>query len=157
MVLMPFDRHSHSQPSPSNAANEPKADGPRSLHHVPVRDDLGVVTRRVLVVDDDPDLRMLLKFALDREGVSKVVGEAGNGREAIEAAREHQPDTIVLDHGMPVMTGLEAIPSLREVAPSARIVMYTAYAHTEQRAEFEKAADAVLVKGGPMGELLELV
>lgn len=157
MVLASFHRHSHPQPSRSNTANEDKAGGSRSLEDVAFRDDLGVVTRHVLVVDDDPDLRMLLKFALDREGVAKVVAEAGNGREAIEAAREHQPDTIVLDHGMPVMTGLEAIPALREAVPSARIIMYTAYAHTDQRAEFEKAADAVLVKGGPMSELLELL
>jgi len=115
------------------------------------------MTRRVLVVDDDADLRMLLKMVLDRDGISEVVAEAVNGREAIDAAREHQPDVIVLDQSMPVMSGTEAIPSLREVVPSARIVMYSAYALTDQREEFERLADAVLVKGGPMSELLELV
>lgn len=129
----------------------------RWLQRGSLRDDQKVMTRRVLVVDDDADLRFLLKMALERDGISHVVGEAVNGREAIEAAREHQPDVIVLDHGMPVMTGLEAIPSLREVVPSARIVMYSAYAHTDQRQAFEEVADAVLVKGGPMTELLELV
>ena len=116
-----------------------------------------MVTRRVLVVDDDADLRFLLRMALDRDGVSTVVGEATNGREAIDVAREHQPDVIVLDQMMPLMTGTEAIPGLREAAPAARIVMYSAYARTEQRDEFERLADAVLVKGGPMHELLELV
>jgi len=115
------------------------------------------MTRRVLVVDDDPDLRLLLKVALGREGVSQVVGEAENGRQAIEVARAQQPDTIVLDHGMPVMSGLEAIPLLREAAPSARIIMYTAYALTDQRAAFEEAADAVLVKGGSLNDLLDLI
>ena len=116
-----------------------------------------MVTRRVVVVDDDPDLRFLLKMALDRDGVSTVVGEAANGREAIDVAREHQPDVIILDQSMPVMTGTEAIPGLREAVPSARIVMYSAYAQTELRTEFERLADAVLVKGGPMRELVDLV
>ena len=122
-----------------------------------VRDDQVVVTRRVVVVDDDPDLRFLLKMALDRDGVSTVVGEATNGREAIDVAREHQPDVIVLDQNMPLMSGTEAIPGLREAVPSARIVIYSAYARTEQRDEFERLADAVLVKGGPMHELVDLV
>lgn len=116
-----------------------------------------MVLRRVLVVDDDPDLRFLLKMALDRDGVSMVIGEATNGREAIDVAREHQPDVIVLDQMMPLMTGTEAIPGLRAAAPTARIVMYSAYAQTEQRVEFERLADAVLVKGSPMSELVDLV
>ena len=116
-----------------------------------------MVIRRVLVVDDDADLRFLLKMALDRDGVSTVVGEAANGRDAIDAAREHQPDVVVLDQSMPVMSGTEAIPGIRAAAPSARIVMYSAYALTDQRDEFERLADAVLVKGGPMRDLLDLV
>lgn len=115
------------------------------------------MTCRVLVVDDDADLRMLLRMALDVEGVSTVVGEATNGRDAITAARHHRPDVIVLDQAMPVMSGTEAIPELREAVPGARIVMYSAYAHTELRAELEALADAVVVKGGPVGELVDLV
>ena len=132
-------------------------DCPRWLQRRFVRDDHFVMTCRVLVVDDDADLRFLLKMALDRDGVSRVVGEATNGRDAIDAAREHQPDVIVLDQSMPVMNGTEAIPGLREAVPAARIVIYSAWAQTEQRVEFERLADAVLVKGGPMHELVDLV
>lgn len=115
------------------------------------------MTLRVLVVDDDADLRFLLRMALDRAGQSIVVAEATNGREAIDAAAEHSPDVIVLDQSMPVMTGLEAIPELREAAPDARIVMYSAYAQTDQRASFEALADAVLAKGGPLEDLVAVV
>ena len=115
------------------------------------------MTCRVLVVDDDADLRFLLRMALDREGESTVVAEAANGREAITAARRCDPDVIVLDESMPIMTGTEAIPELREAAPNARIVMYSAYAETERRREFEAAADAVIAKGGPLTDLVAVV
>jgi CheY-like chemotaxis protein len=115
------------------------------------------MTRRVLVVDDDADLRFLLRMVLDREGESVVVAEASNGHEAIEAAAEHRPDVIVLDQAMPLMSGLEAIPELRTAAPDARIVMYSAYAETNQRASFEAIADAVVAKGGPLDELVAFV
>ena len=112
---------------------------------------------RVLVVDDDEDLRFLLRMALDRGGQSTVVAEAANGRDAIVAAAAHLPDVIVLDEAMPVMNGLEAIPELRVAAPEARIVMYSAYAETERRKAFEAAADAVLAKGGPLAELVAAI
>lgn len=109
------------------------------------------------MVDDDADVRFLLRVVLDRAGETAVVAEATNGEEAIAAARMHQPDVIVLDEAMPVMRGTEAIPALRVVAPDARIVMYTAHAETELRARMAALADAVCVKGAPMSGLLELV
>ena len=115
------------------------------------------MTRRVLVVDDDADLRFLLRMVLDREGESVVVAEASNGQEAIDAAAECRPDVIVLDQAMPVMSGLEAIPELRTAAPDARIVIYSAYAETNQRASFEASADAVIAKGGSLQDLVALV
>ena len=115
------------------------------------------MTRRVLVVDDDADLRFLLRVALDQAGSSTVVAEAANGRDAIAAAREHQPDVIVLDEAMPVMCGSEAIPGLREAVPGARIVMYSAYAATEIGERLKVAADAVFAKGGSLAELADLV
>lgn len=113
------------------------------------------MTRRVLVVDDDADLRFLLRVALDRAGESVVVAEASNGRDAIDAAREHLPDVIVLDEMMPVMSGMEALPWLRAAAPGARIVVYSAAAKTD--GDRFAAADAFLTKGGPLAELVALV
>ena len=115
------------------------------------------MTRRVLVVDDDADLRFLLRVALDRAGVTEVVAEAANGQEAIDAARVHQPDVIVLDEAMPVMTGSEALAGLRVVVPGARIVMYSAYAATDVGENRWGEADAVLPKGRPLSELAAVV
>ena len=122
-----------------------------------IRDDVFVQPRRVLVVDDDPDLRFMLRVLLDRAGESVVVAEAGNGKDAITAALEHRPDVIVLDEMMPVMSGTEAIPSLRDAVPEARIVIYSAAAAAAKARSEPAAADAYLAKGTPLTELLAAV
>jgi chemotaxis response regulator CheB len=115
------------------------------------------MTRRVLVVDDDADLRMLLRIALNVPGASEVVGEAADGQLAVSAAADLRPDVVVLDEAMPVLRGTEAIPLLRRATPSSRIVLYSAWAQTEQRARFEELADAVVAKGRDLSELAALV
>ena len=72
---------------------------------------------RVMICDDEPSLRTLLRIALGLEPDLEVVAEAANGREAIDLAEQHRPDVILLDLAMPVMDGLEALPKLRAVAP----------------------------------------
>ena len=74
---------------------------------------------RVLIVDDTPDIRMLLRFTLERHPGFVVVGEAGNGHEAHARAREQPPDLVLLDLAMPVMDGLAALPGLRRIVPAA--------------------------------------
>ena len=116
------------------------------------------MTRRVLVVDDDPDLRFLLRVLLDRAGETAVVAEATNGQEAIEIAREHRPDVIVLDEMMPVMGGTEAIPGLREVAPEAKIVIYSAAAAAaEAKGRDTGRADGYVAKGAPIEDLVAAI
>ncbi len=75
---------------------------------------------RVLLVDDTPDVRLLLRtlFA-DRPNV-EVIREASDGEEAIELAAQLHPDLIVLDIAMPILDGISALSSLREASPSAR-------------------------------------
>ncbi len=85
----------------------------------------------VLVVDDTPDLRDLLRMALERRGEFHVVAEASNGREGIELARAHQPDLVLLDISMPVMDGLEALPQIRAACPRAAVVMLSGFGATE--------------------------
>ena len=82
----------------------------------------------VLVVDDLPDMRQLIRILLETDGRYEVVGEAVDGLDAVEAAARLQPEVVVLDRSMPRMTGLEALPELRRVAPRAVVVMYTAEA-----------------------------
>ncbi len=81
---------------------------------------------RVLIADDVPDNVKLLKFCLEDEGFEVVT--ATNGQEAIDAAREHRPDTILLDVMMPVMDGIEACRQLKadEQVGATPIILVTA-------------------------------
>jgi DNA-binding NarL/FixJ family response regulator len=81
---------------------------------------------RVLLVDDGADLRLLLRSWFSAYPDIDVVGEAADGRQAIEVAAQTQPDLIVLDLTMPVLDGLEALPELTRVAPAARVVVLSA-------------------------------
>jgi DNA-binding NarL/FixJ family response regulator len=82
---------------------------------------------RVLLVDDAADLRILLKLVLEFDADFTIVGEAANGEEAVRLSAELQPDLVVLDIAMPVMDGMDALQQLRAVAPSTKVVMYSAY------------------------------
>ena len=68
---------------------------------------------RVLIADDHPILRRGLVAIIERESDMTVVGEANNGREAIELFRQHQPDVTLMDLRMPEMEGVEAIAAIR--------------------------------------------
>jgi len=84
-------------------------------------------TISVVVVDDSGDLRMLVRGALERSKLFKVVDEAADGEQGIEAVRSSQPDLVLLDIAMPVMDGLQALPLIRAACPSAVVVMLSAF------------------------------
>lgn len=94
-------------------------------------------TIRVLIVDDHAVVRQGLKTFLELSNQEQVdgrcplpieiVGEAGNGREAVELARVTQPHIILLDLVMPELDGLEAIPLLRKGSPASRILVLTSF------------------------------
>jgi DNA-binding NarL/FixJ family response regulator len=88
---------------------------------------------RVLIVDDHNVVRkgLLALLSAEKYGI-QVVGEAADGRDAIEQARLLQPQVILLDLAMPGMGGLEAIPAIRQVDPDARILVLTSYAEADQ-------------------------
>lgn len=88
---------------------------------------------RVVVCDDQDGYRRLVALALALEPDFEVVGEATNGREAIEMARHLAPDVLLLDIAMPVMDGLEALPYIREAAPETRVVMLTGIASSRSK------------------------
>jgi PAS domain S-box-containing protein len=81
----------------------------------------------VVLVDDAPEVRLLLRSTLRLSGRYKVIGEGGNGEEAIERARELRPDVLILDVSMPVMDGLEALPRVLVESPDTRVVLYTGF------------------------------
>jgi PAS domain S-box-containing protein len=136
------------------------ADVPASSKGVPVQPapSARAGDRRVLVVDDADELRTLLRARLERAPGFTVVGEAADGIAAVEAARELQPDLVLLDLAMPRMDGLEALPHIREAVPGVRVIVFSGF---DQSTLAQKAiaagADHYMVKGGPMSQLLELV
>ena len=81
----------------------------------------------VLAVDDHPMIREGIAGAVNLEADMKLVGEATNGQEAIEAFRKLQPDITLLDLQMPVMSGTEALKIIRSEFPLARIIVLTTY------------------------------
>ncbi|WP_327668078.1 MULTISPECIES: response regulator transcription factor [unclassified Streptomyces] len=82
---------------------------------------------RILLADDHHLVRRGVRLILDAEPGLTVVAEAGDGAEAIEAARAHHPDLAILDIAMPRMTGLQAARELTRAQPQLRILMLTMY------------------------------
>ncbi len=85
------------------------------------------VVKSILIVDDSEFIRQALSELFQRESDFEVSGEAGNGKEAIEKARELRPDLIVLDLLMPVMNGLDAARILKRLMPATPLIMYSAF------------------------------
>jgi len=80
----------------------------------------------VLVVDDEADIRLLTRMQLEVDDHFKVVGEAADGLHAVRLAGELQPNAIILDVLMPNMSGMEALPLIRDAAPDAVVVVVSA-------------------------------
>jgi signal transduction histidine kinase/ActR/RegA family two-component response regulator len=112
---------------------------------------------RVVIVDDTYDLRELLRLALTRGGM-EVVGEAGDGLAGIETVRLERPDVVLLDLSMPVMDGLEALPSIRRLVPGAKIIVLSGFGATQmsERA-LATGADGYLQKGMSLKRILDYV
>jgi DNA-binding NarL/FixJ family response regulator len=113
---------------------------------------------RILTVDDHPALRKGLAALLNAEPDLKLVGEASNGKEAIEAFRAHQPDVTLMDLQMPGLDGIQAIEAIRSEFPDARIIVLTTYTGDAQVVRALKAgARAYVLKGHVLDELLEAI
>jgi len=101
---------------------------------------------RLLLVDDHKLLRQGLRRAVEEAGFD-VVGEAGDGEEAVRLAVELQPDLVLMDVTMPVLDGIEATRRLRQSTPEAKVVMLTMHGEEETVARALRAgAVAYLLK-----------
>ncbi len=107
---------------------------------------------RVLVVDDEPQIQRVLRPSLTASGYEVI--EATTGRQALAAVREHSPDIIILDLGLPDMDGKEVLRKLRILARTPVIVLSARDRESEKIAALDLGADDYVEKPFAMGELL---
>lgn len=110
----------------------------------------------IVIVDDDTDVRVLIRTRLRRSGLFEVVGEGADGAEAIALAREHRPALLLLDISMPDMDGLEALPRVLEASPITRVVVFSGF---EEKGLADRTRElgavAFIEKSASLGSLVE--
>jgi NarL family two-component system response regulator LiaR len=103
---------------------------------------------KLLIVDDDPMMRLGLTAALGNQDDFTILGEATDGRQGIEQAATLQPDVVLMDVGMPGMDGIEATQAIKATTPEMRVVVLTSHTNeTEIIAALSSGADAYCIKG----------
>ncbi|HLV35917.1 MAG TPA: response regulator transcription factor [Spirillospora sp.] len=108
----------------------------------------------VLLVEDHRIVRQGTRLYLESEGI-EVVGEATNGREAVEMARELNPDVVIMDIHLPELTGVEATRRIRHENDEIRVLVLTAYDEPSYiRALLDAGADGFVLKTAELSELL---
>jgi DNA-binding NarL/FixJ family response regulator len=113
---------------------------------------------RILIVDDHPVVRAGVAGLVEDQLDMKIVGQASNGREAIQQFRDHHPDIVLMDLQMPDMNGLDAMIAIRDEAPQARVIVLTTYVGDAQVLRAIKAgARGYLLKSALHKELLETI
>ncbi|HEY4764045.1 MAG TPA: response regulator transcription factor [Candidatus Sulfotelmatobacter sp.] len=116
------------------------------------------MTIRILLVDDHPIVRQGLKTLLEGHSGWEVIGEAADGAEAVEKAKNLSPDVMVLDVTMPRMNGLEACRVLRQQCPGLEILFVTQHDSPQMMREaLEAGARGYVVKSNAARDLLAAV
>lgn len=113
---------------------------------------------KILIVDDHPVVREGIGAMLKHEPDFKIVGEASNGLEALDQARELSPDVILMDLRMPEMDGVEAITKIKEAKPEIKFIILTTYSDDEYIFKgIAAGARAYLLKDAPRDELFKAI
>jgi DNA-binding NarL/FixJ family response regulator len=113
---------------------------------------------RILLADDHPILRAGLRTLLDAQPDMHVVGEAGDGAEAIERAKELRPDIIIMDIAMPKMDGLEAMRRIRDLGLPCKMLALTMHAEAEYLFKvLEDGGSGYVLKQGVDSDLFEAI
>jgi DNA-binding NarL/FixJ family response regulator len=114
--------------------------------------------KRILIVDDLPQIRKLIRDYLEEEKEFRVCGEAIDGFDAIDNAQNLKPDLIILDASMPRMNGIETAPKLKKLLPETPIMLFTFHESMMHGfAAGEVGVDAVVTKDRGMFPLKESV
>jgi DNA-binding NarL/FixJ family response regulator len=111
---------------------------------------------RVLLVDDAPEARRLVRTALRFSGGFEVVGEAATGVAAITMVDQLEPDLVVLDLGLPDITGRDVLSQVREQRPSVKVVIFSG-AEPEDRAWYDANAEGYVLKDSDIDYLVALL
>ncbi|MCQ6270211.1 response regulator transcription factor [Pseudarthrobacter sp. R1] len=112
----------------------------------------------VLLVDDQPLLRMGFRLILEGEEDLRIVGEASNGAEAVRQVRELNPDVVLMDVRMPLLDGIEATRAITESGACSRIIILTTFDVDEYAfAGLQAGASAFLLKDAAPSELINAV
>lgn len=113
---------------------------------------------RVMLVDDQAMIRQGLRMILDAEPSISVVGEAGNGREAIDMAARARPDVVLMDIRMPELDGIEACRRILDGGSGARVLILTTFDLDEHvYAALEAGASGFLLKDAPAESLVDAI
>ncbi|HMC51503.1 MAG TPA: response regulator transcription factor [Acidimicrobiales bacterium] len=113
---------------------------------------------RAVLVDDHAAVREVVRTYLELDGRTDVVGEAGDGGEAVQVIRETRPDVVVLDLEMPVANGLEVSQAVRRDLPDTRVVLFSSVPGVSSQVQDAHRVDAFVHKD-PTGlsRLVQLV
>jgi cold shock protein len=116
---------------------------------------LNASTPTLLICDDNPNIRYLLRAFVESRTPYVICGEAEHGMEAIEQAQELQPDLILLDLSMPVMTGAEAAVILKGVVPRMKIILFSMHTDDVPKSMAAIGVDLALSKSEGITKLGE--
>src|SRR6266540_335193 len=113
---------------------------------------------RVLLVDDHTVVRQGLRVLLEAEPDITIVAEADTGRQAVQLARKHLPDVVVMDIAMPTLNGLEATRQIIKEMPAARVLVLSSYSDDEYVQQLTEAGAAgYLLKQTAAADLIKAV
>ncbi len=117
-----------------------------------------VLRTRVLIVDDHKIVREGLASLLNDQPDIEVIGQAGNGREAISMADRFHPDVIIMDVSMPVMNGDEAARQIKMLIPNTRIVALSMFEDDEiMQKMYQAGAERYVLKTAPSVKLIAAI
>ena len=115
------------------------------------------MTLTLLVVDDHPSVRRLLELIATEDARVGSCVTAGSGEAAVQLARDHQPDVIVLDADLGSQDGLALIPTLRAAALGVSIAVFSSDAYVSADVAQRAGADLFVPKGTDLDELMDLL